>query len=56
MLQEISRNLPGSQDLDIINFCNSGQFLGTTKKTPEDIHTFFECGSGAIARTEIVNN
>ncbi len=34
----------------------TGSIGNLTKKTPEDTKTVFKVGSGAIARTEIVNN
>ena len=45
-----------SDSLDMIKFCNYRLLGNLTKKTPEDTKTVFKVGSGAIARTEIVNN
>ena len=50
---QILRNFPDLREPEHLNFCNSGQSLETSKKTPEAIHTFLECGSGAIARSGI---
>jgi len=54
MLQEISRNFPGLQVLDIISFCKYGSAWKVPRRHQRHTHGF-EGGSGAIARSEIGN-